>query len=287
MNYSLLIQDRSSARAFEEKKVPEHVIADLLAYHDKECARLIPSIRTELLAFGTDAKQKLEKAAGYNEFLIGAPCYLVLLSEEHQYAGINAGFVMEDIVLKIEEAGLKSCWLTFTDEEKIRKSLTIESGKKAVAVIALGYPQRARKRIRVNIFSMSNVGIEEKKHYFDPKKKISEMVWLDTYGNNKGVDDRIGFYDDLLWESFAAAANSPSYMNRQPYSFLIKDWNVYLISENDSVTGPIDKDLDLGIVMLHFIGVAQSYVSSTSWKMAGEEQIELPEGACVIASCRV
>lgn len=55
--------------------------------------------------------------------MIGAPCYLVILSEAAEHAGENAGYMGEDLVLKLSDMGLDSCWLTFTDEAKVREAL--------------------------------------------------------------------------------------------------------------------------------------------------------------------
>lgn len=286
MNYALLIEERSSSRAFQNKTVSDKILSELRAYHDTGCARLFPGIRTELLITGKDAREKLEKAAGYNEFLIGAPQYLILLSEDHDSAYLNAGFIMEDLMLKLSELGCGSCWLTFTDGEKIKAALSIQSEKRVAAVAAFGLPERARKKIHLNIISMSNVSISDKQHYFDPKKKLSELVSVDSYGNKTGLEDRLGFYDDVLFEAFHAVCNTPSYMNRQPFSFLLKDHRVYLLSEADAVTGPIDRDLNLGIALLHFGSVARSYIGSLRWDF--ESQLTgLPEGVTEIASCAI
>ena len=53
-----------------------------------------------------DAQPALESSAGYNQFLIGAPHYLLLMSAPHSYAAINAGYMMEDLVLKLTELDL-------------------------------------------------------------------------------------------------------------------------------------------------------------------------------------
>ena len=79
MDYNVLIQNRKSARQFTDKKVGDAVCAELETYYQNACQRLAPGIRTELWIFGDHTRQALEGAAGYNEFLVGAPQYLVLL----------------------------------------------------------------------------------------------------------------------------------------------------------------------------------------------------------------
>ena len=108
MNYAALIQNRKSVRAFQEKSVSEWTLGQVKNHYQSFVRRLIPEIGTELYIFGTAAREALEGAAGYNKFLVGAPQYLVLLSENHPQAHLHAGFVMEDMILKLTDLGLDS-----------------------------------------------------------------------------------------------------------------------------------------------------------------------------------
>ena len=101
MNYPLLIEERVSNKVFQNSEIAEKDIAAIKEYYDTKCARLIPEIKTDLIITGADAKEALEKAAGYNEFLIGAPHYLVITSEDKEGAILNAGYIMEDLILKL------------------------------------------------------------------------------------------------------------------------------------------------------------------------------------------
>ena len=136
MNYSALIENRRSVREFTDKQVPFSVLNDLKNYYRTGVRRLIPKLKTKLFFFGTDAREALEGAAGYHSFLIGAPQYLVLLSEAHDQAALNAGFIMEDLVLQLTDMGLDSCWLTFTDSQDVKAALGIENDLDVVAIAA-------------------------------------------------------------------------------------------------------------------------------------------------------
>ena len=288
MDYNALIQNRKSARQFTDQKVTESVCAELEAYYRSSCQRLVPDIDTELWIFGDNTRQALEGAAGYNEFLVGAPQYLVLLSGKAELAYENAGYMMEDLVLKLEDMGLGSCWLTFTDSKAVKDALGIDSPLEVAAIAAFGYPQKARKRMRFNILSMSNVDIGAKRHYFDPKRPVDEMVFLGGWGETEGRDKYIGFYDDMLWEAFYCASLSPSYLNRQAYGFVISDGEVVLVSRPDAYNTEIDGKLSLGVVMLHFAAAASAWASKVTWKLGTDaKQIALPEGYSVVASCAV
>ena len=286
MNYSALIESRKSVRAFTDKKVSFADLETVRNYYLNSVRRLIPGIKTQLYFFGSESRAALEGAAGYNQFLVGAPQYLVLMSERHELAHLNGGYVMEDLILKLTDMDLNSCWLTFTDSEDVKQALGIDSGMEVVAMAAFGYGAKLPKRPRINIRSMSNVDIKAKRQYVEPKKSVRDITFVDTWGNNARIENYIGFFEDMLWEALHAASLSPSYLNRQAYGFLIQNGTVSLVSAPDEYTTGLDGQLSLGIVLHHFSSVAENWAGRLNWKFGGEaRQMELPEGYQVIASC--
>ena len=284
MNYSALIQNRKSVREFSEKYVSFETMDKIKVYHARYVRRLLPEVNTELRTYGLDAKAALEGAAGYKKFLVGSPQYLVLLSEKHPHAEENAGFIMADLILKLTEMGLDACWLTFNDSEYIKTALELESEMDVVAIAAFGYGVKTTRRLRLNVLSMSNVDAAAERQYFNPKLAISDMVFLNSWGNREGVEEHIGFYDSMLWEAFYAASLAPSYLNRQPYGFLIREGRVILVQKPDSYTPAIDSKLNLGIVLLHFSAVASQWAGQVNWQFEEESSLSLPEGYRAVAS---
>jgi hypothetical protein len=219
---------------------------------------------------------------------VGAPQYLVLLSEKHPLAYINAGYMMQDLLLKLSDMNLDSCWLTFADSDDIKGVLGIATDMEVAAIAAFGYGKKTVRRLRLNFRSMSNVDLVAKHRYMEPKRSVEDMAFLDTWGNVDGLDKYLGFFDDMLWEAIYAASLSPSYLNRQAYGFLLRDGEISLVERPDRYNVDIDKDLSLGIVLLHFSAVAENWASKLNWRF-GEEaaRLELPEGHKVIATCAV
>lgn len=283
MNYSAMIQNRKSVREFLERDVPQSAIAEIEAYYHGECRRLLPQVGTALRSFGREVRAALEGSAGYENFLIGASEYLVLLTEEDEHAGENAGYIMEDLVLKLTEMGFDSCWITFTDAAKVKQALGIASSMQVAAIVAFGYGAKTAKKLRVNILSMSHIDTAAKRQYFAPKRSVEDLVYLERWGRTEGRDEFIGFYDDMLWQAFYAASLSPSYLNRQPYAFVIRGSRVVLVQRPDAQTDACDAALGLGIVMLHFAGVASQWAGSSEWKFGPAEGLTLPEGYAAVA----
>lgn len=285
MNYNVNIQNRKSVRAFTDEKVPVPIPQYLNTYFRSSVKRLVPELKTELLILREDVKEALEGAAGYNSFLVGAPQYLVLLSEKSPLAHLNAGYIMEDLILHLTDFNMSSCWVTFTDSELVKKSVGISSDLDVAAIVAFGYGEKTTRRLRLNFKSMSNVDIVAKHRYMEPKRSIRELVYLNSWGNNSGLEEHIGFYDNMLWESFYAASLSPSYLNRQAYGFLIHDGGISLVSRPDELTPEADRDLSLGAVMLHFSAVLEGWLGKLSWRLGKDAASHaLPEGHSVVAT---
>lgn len=288
MNYAALIQNRKSSREFTEQEISFKDLEIIHNYCQDSLRRLIPEIDTQVYFFGRGTAAALEGAAGYNQFLVGSPQYLVLLSEKHPLSHINAGYMMQDLLLKLSDMGLDSCWLTFADGEDIKGVLGIASDMEVAAIAAFGYGKKAVRRLRLNLRSMSNVDIVAKHRYMEPKRSVEDMAFLDTWGNADGLDKYMGFFDDMLWESIYAASLAPSYLNRQAYGFLLKDGEITLVERPDRYNTKIDGDLSLGAALLHFSAVAENWAGKLNWRF-GEDaaKLDLPEGHRIIATCAV
>jgi len=287
MNYSVWMENRKSVREFTDKKVPAALAEKMQSYHDGAVKRLLPERKTELRIFGDSAKEALEGAAGYHQFLIGAPMYLVLLSEVGPRDLENAGYIMEDLVLKATELGLGSCWITFADGEQIKKALDIQSGLAVAAIAAIGYGAPARKRPRINVLTMSQVDIPAQRRYMEPKRSVRDLVYMENWGSHHNLEDFIGFYDDMLWEAFYAVSLAPSYLNRQAYGFLIRDGKIHLVARPDEYTTEADGRLSIGIAMLHFDAVAEKWAGKVRWDFEPDAAPGLPQGHKVVAVCAV
>ena len=286
MNYSALIQNRKSVRAFSDKPVFFGDLDQIRNYYNTAVRKLLPELKTELYFFGTDAREALEGAAGYNSFLIGAPQYLVLMSEQNELDSLNAGYIMEDLILKLADMGLDSCWLTFVNSDWVKHELGIHSDLDVAAIAAFGYGVKTVKRPRINILSMSNIDIQAQRRYTEPKRRVQDMAFLDTWGNTHKLFDYIGFFDDMLWEALHAASLSPSYLTRQAYGFILHDGKITLVSRPDEYTTELDGKLSLGVVLHQFTAVAEKWAGKLTWRFGNDAaQLELPEGHKVIASC--
>lgn len=285
MDYSALIQSRKSVRAFRDTAISDNALNEIEDFYRTACHRLYPEIQTELVVCGNNLHVALEGIAGYEGFMIGARGYIVLLSEDVPYATENAGYIAEDILLKLEDMNFNSCWLTFDDGEAIKKKLNLDGNMVVLALLAFGYGAKERKTFRLTVHNISNVDIEAKRRYYSPKKSLYDMVFVEKWGCTDGVDEYLGYFDDFLWRAFYAASLAPSYLNRQPYAFILRNNEVILIQTPDKYTDDTSTKIGHGIVMLHFAAVIEQLGHVAKWKFGVDNaDLDLPDGFIAVAS---
>ena len=153
----------------------------------------------------------------------------------------------------------------------------IESDKEAVVVIACGFGKEEKKKKRLDILNPSNVLFKKRAGHIAPKIAQEEMVYQDKWG--KKVDWDAYMIDPVLDQSLYAASLAPSFLNRQPYRYVLKGNTVILCVKEEEMTSDKDTKLDLGATMMNFDAVASEH-DWVDWKMgapAGIEDIGIPE----------
>lgn len=282
MDYKKAAENRKSIREFTNKPVTREQ-KDAISAYLGECRRLDADIATEfMMVDGTDCRY-LKELAGYEGMTFEAPCYLLLFSEVKPGYLENAGYMAEDLLLRLTDMGLDSCWLTVDDEPGIRAVLNVKSGRKAAAVLAFGHGKKERSLTRLHIKSISNVDVVTREGHVAPKIAITEMVYGDEWGKEADLDEM--YVDDGLRDAFYAASWAPTFLNRQSFRFLMTDGKLVLVKVLDSMTGEMDARLNCGAVMLNFAAVLdESRPFKTVWTMGQPEGLgQLPADCEAVA----
>lgn len=284
MNYQNCIDRRKSIRNYKDKGIPAAVLEEIRSFLPG-CHRLSPEIEWEARFLGKEAAQALSGVAGYKGFMIAAPAYLLLLSEEKEHYIENAGYVGEDLVLKLTDLGLASCWITFGSEEAVKAALKIDSPLRAAGIIAFGYAAPIPENVRLDVKTLSDVEVRRESGYSAPKLLVEDMVHLGEWGRRP---NQFELAADPLWPALYAASRAPSYFNRQPVQFIVDGGQVVLAVHHSEETACLDERLNAGIVMLHFAVMRMTRHSDFRWVL-GEpgKRYKLPEGYRALAWCVV
>ena len=265
MNYLELIEKRNSIRDFLKKPVEQAKLDEITGFFNS--AQNLFDVNTQLLIFSNeDTAQRLTGVVGYRGNAFNAPSYLVMLSEEKENYLINAGFVSEHILLKLEEMGLSSCYLTCDDDDIVKKALLIDSDLAVATVIAFGYGKKEKDTTKIDIHSPSNVSISSKSGHIAPKIAVTALAFDSDFNTPYNFDDE--YADPVIADALYAASLSPSFLNHQNYRFVINGTHVYLFNRFDELVTKNDNLLGLGAAMLNFHMILSSkYSGIGNWSL--------------------
>ncbi|MDW7669418.1 MAG: nitroreductase family protein [Bacillota bacterium] len=287
MNYKKLVEERKSVRDYKKTTVPESVIEEILQFSE-EADKLIPGIDTELLAKDkSHVYLQLQETAGYQGIMIEAPHYLIMLSQNREHYIENAGYLGEKIALKALDLGVNTCWITFSDSDKIKKRLFLNTDKEIVAIIALGYD--ANKTRVVNTDSVgdnySKSQLKIVKNNVSTRQKIEDLVYIKEWGHN-------ATYEELenrgLLEALNYARLAPSTMNRQPWRFILDNEKVVLTIRDDENIREYDEKIDTGISMLYYESLIGQTLTKVKWVLdTPDKDYKIPDSYRVVGYCNI
>ncbi len=280
MDVFTLATNRRSNREFSKREVSADNLGGLKDYF-ASCPRLVPDIDVEMLILGEDASERLNACVGYHRFLIKAAHYIVLLSDVDEHYMENAGYIGEELVLKLTEMGIQTCWETIADGPLLKKRLNLSGDKSVAAVIAFGY-EDAGLFARLGIKSPAEIFLKKKPGTAVPKLTIPQMFYDDEWGKAETISALDP--DDDLYRACAAACYAPSFLNLQPFRLIHDGDKIVLVAVLDEMTDAADARLNLGITMMHFEGAVSRQSSGfQGWKLeTPDKDYKLPDVAYVV-----
>lgn len=157
---------------------------------------------------------------------VESPHYIIITSEEKEGYLENAGYMGEQLILKMTTHNIGTCWVGRPFRETtVEKIITMEENHRYVIMIAFGQPKEDLKDMELN----------NRK-----RKKVEEFI------------DRPQIADDLLIDALVAA---PSAVNTQPCFVQLQDnkWHFYMRNKNILLKKAMVRlnKIDLGIGICH------------------------------------
>lgn len=141
---------RHSVRAYEDKPIPEDVVAALneaISVCNAEGGLRISLVREDPAVF--------RGLAGYGKFT-GVRCYFALVGKKSRGLNERAGYYGERLVLLAQALGLNTCWVALTfSKRRAKKAVSLSRGEKLVCAVAVGYgktqgaPRKSKPAARV------------------------------------------------------------------------------------------------------------------------------------------
>lgn len=245
------LKTRTSTRDYKDKNLDENTTKKIFEIVEAEAEKL----GKEDLSFlvntdGESVYKSLEGVAGYRGIMIKAPAYIALNTLNNNPASIVKGaYGMEEIITRLNELGLGSCWITVSDvETTVKQSAFNFTDGDVNLLLAVGYP----------------LNDEVRQQRYDDRKPTEDLVFLgdfDTQATDEDLEQR-GLNDIFDYAKFA-----PSTHNEQPWRFVIVDDEINLYIED--FKGDVNL-IDAGIIMYYIDELGKSLAMASGWEVKPE-----------------
>lgn len=279
MDYKHAMETLKSTRDFKDKRVPEDIIEETIAYAEQKDG-LMPGqkIQVTYLKHGDTAFEELKGIVGYHGIMISAPQYLLFSCENVDYHQINVGYFVEDILLRLRAKEVDSCWISIPEDgELVKSALNLHIDGEVAALVALGYDNFEVRVVNPvptgGNYSKSSMRVVENNR--STRLSIDEFVYKETWGQQATLDDLKGLALDKV---FYYTIMAPSTYNRQPWRFLLQDNKLLLFVEHDEQINHELDLLDAGVIMC-YIDILMNYFSiQGKWKLEMDNNIvDIPD----------
>jgi nitroreductase len=264
MNIRSTIRRRVSVRHYESRPVPEEILRAVVKSGENSVA-LDDGIRVRfhLIEEGKLVAARMTYLTGA-QFLFGSsPHFIIATSEEKPLFMLNMGFRMEQMILFATQQGLGTCWVggMFT-EERIGAFLGPGKGERVIVLTPLGYPDTSfYGRVTHDVIELGAMNFGRRK----PLKQIA-------FGSDWGSP--LETADSELLEALECARLAPSWVNAQPWRFLVSGKEIIAVADargrySSVRDGKHYYRLDVGIAMAHFFLAAKEMGWNGSWQVTG------------------
>lgn len=240
------IFERHSRRQFEERTLPNEIIAQL-----SNLARLLSedtsSARAVLM---TDKPDPIFKGAvGAYGKIRNAPAYVAFIGNmDDRNVQEKVGRLGEFIILEATSLGLGTCWVGASFKPDIVQSqISIGSNEHILAVSPIG-------------FAKDEYSLEEKlmSGFIKSRKRKN----LDELYLNRPIKP----IPRWICSALEAARLAPSAVNRQPWRFSVENEVIRISVDNTKDSYHISKRLDSGIAMAHIEIAAKHEGMEGEWE---------------------
>ena len=247
------LRNRKSIRNFKNRNIDKDVLDQIRRYCDQTRDR---GYRFNLFEDGEKIFKSLEGIGGYAGVMIRSPHYVgVNIDDSKEENIIYGAYNMECLITELTELGLGSCWISLADMDSDLREEIFSTGEGHVSyLLAIGYP------------AVRNPFVTEP---VSPRLGVKDIVYDGEIGKPIDIEklEQRGLDDLFYYIRFA-----PSYHNRQPWRFILKDDKVVLLLVHSR-----EEELslvDAGIIMYYFESLAMTIGITGKWSLIDRADYE-------------
>jgi len=264
MDIRSTIRRRISVRHYETGPVPERTLQAVVSSGESSIA-LDEGIRVyfHLVKEGKLIAERMTPLTGTKLLFGSAPHFIIATSEERPLFMLNIGFRMEQMILFATQEGLGTCWVGgMFAEERITSFLGLRKGERVIALTPIGYPDTSfYGRFVHDAIELAAVN-------FGRRKPLRQMAFGSSWESPLETED-----GELL-EALECARLAPSWVNAQPWRFLVTQREVIAVVDASGRYRSVRQGrhyyrLDMGIAMAHFYLATREMGWSGKWRVTG------------------
>ncbi|MCI8275766.1 MAG: nitroreductase [Lachnospiraceae bacterium] len=211
------VYNRKSVRRYKMELLPQEFFRNLRKF-EQGLQPFVPELHYSVEFI--NAMDKEARVRGL--FHVKAPYYMVFFSEPGKYAMVNAGYLLEQIVLYMTGHGVGTCY----QGSAKAVGLSGPAGMEPVMVVAFGY---ADERLHRESFRAKRLPLKD----------------LCVFKEDSTEETRL---------MLQAARLAPSALNRQPWRFIVYQNRIHIFSKKEPVSLRTKESrigFDMGIMLFH------------------------------------
>lgn len=258
-----IIQNRISVRSYESRDIPVQIIKEIENFSASISGLFNGQIRIKIVHVPTLQKD-VELKLGTYGVIRGTNYFIAAAHEKGKLNLVNAGYILEQIVLFATSLGLGTCWLAGTfNRSAFSQAMQLQTGEVLPVIIALGYPQVQKLHLIDSVF---------RTFAKSRTRKPWDQIFFDEDFETPLAQSGAGLYAN----AFEMLRWAPSASNKQPWRILKKgnEFHFYIyrpLPKNKKIPFSNLPFLDLGIGLSHF------ELSANELGLKGEWQIKKPQ----------
>lgn len=274
MSFKKYLTEIKSVRDYEQNGIDKNLLVEIKESLDEisNTQGDANSFTLKLFENGFEIFERFEGIGGYSGIMIKSPHYIGLfLNDEDIKTDFLGAYYMQSVVKKLYELGLGSCWVNIRNvSQDIKNDLIKEKGKLINYLLAFGKPDdklMKQKSSAIHIQSGKSYKtnpygtiVVESLDTETCRLALSEIVYLYEWGQEISYEE---LENRGLADLFLHVRNAPSYKNKQPTRFILKDGEVYL-----AILNPNNKEniTDGGIMLYTITGMAKDLGIPVKWQ---------------------
>lgn len=281
MSFRKFLTELQSVRDYEQKSIGNLLLGEIKAFLDtiNVVAEKEKNFSFKIFENGIEVFERLEGVGGYSGIMIKSPHYIgLLIGDDKAETEFLGAYHMQSIVKKLYDLGLSSCWINIRNvSDEIKIDLLKNSDKNINYLLAFGKideKSMSQKSKSMHVqsgksYKTNPYGAEIKTIDSDNiRLSLGEIAYLYEWGKEASYED---LKNRGLADLFLYVRNAPSYKNKQPSRFIVRDGEAYL-----AIINPHNKEniTDAGIMMFTTEGMAKDLGIPGIWHCICDDQEE-------------